>query len=121
MSDIPDLRTSADTCSFRIGKNAFKGCAALKNVILSDEQIVGDEAFAGCTSLEAVGITGKIGPREYRTIPLGSDFAKNTPAIGKAVFKDCPSLKKVYISKRMDMTDLKVLFKDCPGVTAYYI
>ena len=60
-----------------IGKCAFKDCARLVNIYLYKIQKIGDQAFEGCSSLEAV--------------ELGSDITK----MGDYVFRGCVNLNTI--------------------------
>ena len=42
-----------------IGQNAFKGCTALKNIIMSNNAIIGNNAFQGCNELTSVIVKGQ--------------------------------------------------------------
>lgn len=64
-----------------IGAEAFKDCKNLDQIVIPDNVTnIEDNAFKGCTSLEEI------------TIPEGVTFGKN-------VFKDCPKLKSVKLTR----------------------
>ena len=66
-----------------IGKNAFLGCTALKEVHLpASLEVIGEQAFADCTSLELV------------TIPSNSKLT----TICKSAFYNCTSLSKMNVN-----------------------
>ena len=91
----------------QIGKYAFRNCTALKSVSFeedSDINIIYQEAFAGCTSLELVDLTNvkilTLGRECFR----GCTSLKEVKALNKATtldtmaFAGCTSLKSVDLS-----------------------
>lgn len=64
----------------RISHRAFKGCSALKSIVITEN--MGDEAFADCESLESV---------TFR------EMSKQITRIGKGTFMNCKSLKHISL------------------------
>lgn len=85
-----------------VAKGAFEGCVALKT-IENSQRITGafDRAFAGCTSLQTLDISG-------------------LRAVGKSVFEGCTSLQSVQLSRVANIGE--AMFRDCSSlnnVTCY--
>ncbi len=78
-----------------IGKNAFKFCKNLKNVIMlhEDNMWIDDYAFEGCTSLEEIYL-----PKYFHE--------------GKGIFQSCSALKKATFHQK-NRTIGEAMFKDC--------
>ena len=81
-----------------IAPQAFKGCAALKEIALPEKmESIGEEAFMGCTNLRSV------------DIPKGIRF------IEASTFKDCKSLTVISFPKSIERLR-KDAFKGCSAL-----
>ena len=88
-----------------IGKNAFKGCVNLKEVIFEDGSLLsslGDYAFQNCTSLEKVVLPASYaslpnylfdGCKSLREVTLPADLT----TVGNYVFRNCSSLPSISL------------------------
>ena len=94
-----------------IGSKAFKGCTALKKVIIDNEAVdytthdlkIGDYAFQNCTSLTEITIPNRVtsmgdnrtfsGCTNLRTVIIGD----NVETIANYAFENCSNLEMVVI------------------------
>ncbi len=110
-----------------IGDEAFQGCSALNAVsIPGSVGSIGSAAFDGCSSLKAVSIPGNvtaIGSYAFRNCVLISTatIPQNVDAIGTCAFYGCSQLSSAYF---MSMTAPALgmgVFDNCrAGFTIYY-
>ena len=103
-----------------IPKNAYKGCTGITHIDITkytyedaqgniqegstNIQVIGEGAFRGCSSL--------------RLVELGEDNG-SLIQINRYAFRDCPSLRSIYIPKSVYMIEPRV-FENSGGTTVYY-
>ena len=86
-----------------IGKSAFRDCALLKNIEMSDSAItIGESAFNGCTALESV------------------ELPDTVTTIGESAFYNCKSLKTVSLPKALTVIK-KSTFENCESLESIKI
>ena len=101
--DIKKVRFSPEVTY--IGNNSFKDCVNLTDVELPAALIgIGDYAFYGCSSLEAIEIPDLVG----------------VMVIGESAFEGCVSLKEIVIPFRVTDIEYKA-FADCSSLETIVI
>ncbi|MBR1737368.1 MAG: leucine-rich repeat protein [Firmicutes bacterium] len=96
--NIPD-GTDASERKHYIGDTAFSGCTSLEAIEFSDNiETLGKEAFKGCKALEKV------------------FMPKNCKTIGVSCFMDCSQLRKIKLNVGLD-TVLETAFSGCNLLT----
>lgn len=111
MSELKKLKTLYIPGAVTVVEgSAFRECTSLEEVYFmywpkeeygdnSGVESIGELAFAGCTSIQAVYLT------------------QNVEYIGHAAFSDCTSLKKVNMSEKIDTIDTEA-FRNCTSLTS---
>lgn len=86
-----------------IGDEAFAGCTSLKSFPFSHGMLknIGNQAFKGCTSLKCVVVNS------------------TTKTIGDNVFEGCSSLEKVYFFDEVSFG--QEVFKGCPALSNMWL
>lgn len=85
-----------------IGSFAFYQCNNLKD--FTDQYYmtsIGNQAFKGCSSLEAFTVSGDVGDYAFEDCSNLEyiDFVRNTSSVGRYVFGGCLHLKQFYVDK----------------------
>ena len=103
----------------RIGANAFKGCEALREVVLPSRLAeMGSDAFADCTALESVTFSGDLS-RETYEFNKNCSRSKEKQPIAEGVFRNCTSLKKVWLTgSKTELSQVKS-FPRCEQYVIY--
>lgn len=114
----------------KIGEGIFEGCTALTSVQLNDyiEQIP-ENAYKDCTSIKTIDLAqyekvNYIGQSAFRgctslqSVELGSDENSKIKDIKRYAFKDCPSLRSIYIPITAIRIEPKV-FENSSGTVIY--
>ena len=87
----------------RIEKGAFSFCRRLEKAEISGAAALGDEAFAGCTSLREIAVSdelSQIGRRCFdECTSLGGFDLGNIKVIGERAFERCDSLTEACLGK----------------------
>ena len=91
---------------YYIGDRAFKGCASLTSVSITNAvQYVGTEAFSGCSSLESV------------VFWSSASFDTETCTIMNRAFSGCTSLVTVTMPQHASQATLKGgIFEGCTAL-----
>jgi len=101
-----------------IGEEAFAGCTSLTNVIIPNGVTsIGDWAFDDCTSLISVTIPNFIINFSGGTSLTSVTIPNSVTSIGGGAFADCTSLTGVTIPNGVTSIG-DWAFDDCPGLTA---
>ncbi len=105
-----------------IGNDAFYGCTALLTFELSDKiTSVGDRAFSNCTGLESFRLSASvvsIGEEAFAgCIGLLSFNINEVKALGKGAFKGCTALTTVTFSRKLEVLPESV-FENCTALTS---
>ena len=100
-----------------IGYNAFEGCSSLETVELPDSlTTLKSYTFRNCSSLKSIVIPGKVKAIYTQTFEncssLGEIDLGSVQRIGSSAFKGCTSLKSVVLPDLMTVIDTRV-FEDC--------
>ena len=110
-----------------IGSYAFKGCTALKEVWLDDENVdyVGQGAFQNCTAIKAVvwEIGVNIEPDTFSGCSSLDTFTSDEylTAIGDRAFKGCKALKTLDINT-YDLCSIgQEAFSGCKALKDFYL
>ena len=88
-----------------INDGVFENCANIKSVILSQTSNIGNNSFAGCTSLNAINLVSdivSIGDEAFAGCSsLETVYSQNsTPAtIGSNVFNNCSASLKIFVAE----------------------
>lgn len=109
----------------KVRKFAFAGCADLENVELPECTAIGEKAFEGCTSLNA--ITPETFPK-VKNIPAGNNYMFSTSGIKTLEWPVLEQFKSLYGFKECtalvsaDMANLTTanshLFSGCKALTS---
>ena len=105
-----------------IGKEAFRNCMGLENVVIPDGvEEIGEGAFAGCTNLASVAIPDGVtcvGDRAF----MGCSGLKDTvipssvTSIGTSAFSNCTGLKRLTVPSSVKRIGTES-FSGCTGLT----
>lgn len=95
-----------------IGKNAFRGCIALKEVLFCDGKYpydrlrrIDDRAFADCSALEEIQLP-KLRDKNCR-------YADDLESLGDGVFENCRNLRDVWVINPGINASADNTFKNC--------
>ena len=108
-----------------IGKEAFKDCDRLHQVILpSSMKEIGKSAFAGCSSLKSIALPKKLGKIEsgaFRNTGLKSlEIPKSVYWIGKEMLAGCKQLEQITIPDNIDSIP-EGLLEGCTSLSKIYL
>ena len=108
-----------------IGKEAFKDCDRLHQVILpSSMKEIGKSAFAGCSSLKSIALPKKLGKIEsgaFRNTGLKSlEIPKSMYWIGKEMLAGCKQLEQITIPDNIDSIP-EGLLEGCTSLSKIYL
>ena len=115
-----------DTCNDIIGEYAFSGCSSLTSVnIPSSVTEIGQSAFSGCSSLTSVNIPSsvtKIGDKVFEgcTSLTSINIPSSVTKIGGEVFSGCSSLTSVNIPSSVRRIGYEA-FYNCTSLTSVNI
>ena len=90
-------------CNDIIGENAFRGCSSLTSLnIPSSVTEIGESIFSGCTSLTSINIPSSVTEIGWGAFDACSSLTSlNIPSsvrrIGEWAFSDCKGLKSIYV------------------------
>ena len=86
----------SDTDITYIAEGAFRGCTALKKVIVpdGDHLSVGENAFEGCVCLEYIGTDKDQGEHKFEKC-----LCLNVHGLDMGAFKDCTGIEAIYINE----------------------
>ena len=108
---------------YSIGKNSFRGCSNLKNVIFQGTELetINNDAFNGCSNLENIWLPSslkEIGIAAFRNCgQLGSIIIpENTTSIGDETFVGCGNLKSAIINAKITSIP-KRMFSNCTSLS----
>lgn len=103
LSEVQIPSTLTNWTENECNNSAFEGCTAISELTLAEGlTVLGQRAFAGCTSLERVSVPSTItkfwncvfeGCSNLKEVTL----AEGIKQIGYGAFKDCISLKEIHI------------------------
>ena len=125
-ANLPKLAKVTLTQTYVIGDSAFANCPKLTTFDFGEDKKVqlkiGEMAFAGCSSLSAINITG------YSNVSISAtSFSKCTglqnitlgysPSILKNTFANLPALTKVNLTQTYVIGDSA--FANCPKLTTF--
>lgn len=96
-----------------IHDNAFKDYIYLKNVTLSDINVIGTSAFEGCKSLTYINLPNSNSSAFYGCISLNTIKLPSsiTACTSGKIFDECASLRKITIPNNLRYT-YKILSKN---------
>lgn len=111
-----------------IRPRCFKNCKALRSITIKDNiERIGEEAFAGCTSLYSFNVKANaklqsIGDRAFAncTSLRNLNFTRRLGYIGSEAFLNCSSLSTVQLPEYLSFLS-RDAFKGCDNITSFKI
>lgn len=111
-----------------IRPRCFKNCKALRSITIKDNiERIGEEAFAGCTSLYSFNVKANaklqsIGDRAFAncTSLRNLSFTRRLGYIGSEAFLNCSSLSTVQLPEYISFLS-RDAFKGCDNITSFKI
>ncbi len=104
----------------KIGTRSFADTAALKNIEIKSSSIIviWDEAFANCTSLNTISISGwaQLYPSAFENCSNLTYFNCECYDIGQSTFSNCINLKSVTITRSVE-TISQSTFENCTSLS----
>ena len=126
---IPAEISYNDTIYFvsKIAENAFSGNTYIKEIIFEPNcniQIIGDGAFAGCSSLTDIKLPATITEIKPYTFAHSGittiEIHDQITHIGERAFTNCPELKSVIMGENVEVID-NYAFALCPKLISFTI
>ena len=114
----------------RVGIFAFRECANLRVITLSDKlKSLGDSCFWNCSNLESIKLPSsleKIEPYAFWNTAIKTiDIPENVKSIGLGAFNKCSQLETVYIRYNgvasTSFTSVYQAFSNCPNLKTIYV